>query len=203
MAWPDRTQLPYAFDAAGLQGDLAALTGLGWTSHFVKDNYQGTWDVLPLRSPAGARHPIQMIYADPSATAFADTPMLAACPAIRAALAALPFERQSVRLMRLTPGSVITTHRDHDLDAEQGRARLHIPILTNGGVDFRLNGSRVTMAPGSVWYLRLSDPHSVANHGGADRIHLVLDVVVNDHLRGLIDPENAQFRGPRGAFTQG
>ena len=32
---------------------------------------------------------------------------------------------------------------------------------------------------GSAWYLRLSDPHSVANRGADARVHLVIDAVVD------------------------
>jgi mannose-6-phosphate isomerase-like protein (cupin superfamily) len=58
--------------------------------------------------------------------------------------------------------------------------RLHIPVVTNDAVDFRLNGERVVLEAGSCWYLRLSDPHSVANRGTEDRVHLVVDAEVND-----------------------
>ena len=71
--------------------------------------------------------------------------------------------------MRLTPGSVIKEHRDHDLRFEDGTVRLHIPVVTNDCVDFRLNGLPCPMAAGSCWYLWLSDPHSVANRGPEDR----------------------------------
>ena len=51
----------------------------------------------------------------------------------------------------------------------------------------RLDRARVrcTMAAGSCWHLRLSDPHSVANGGTADRVHLVIDAAVNDWVAGL------------------
>jgi hypothetical protein len=88
--------------------------------------------------------------------------------------------------MRLTPGSVIREHSDHDLDAEGGMARVHIQITSNPGVEFELNRLRVVMAPGEAWYLRLSDPHRVANRGGSDRVHLVADLVVNDWLTDLL-----------------
>jgi hypothetical protein len=42
------------------------------------------------------------------------------------------------------------------------------------------------MAPGSVWYLRLSDPHQVANRGETDRVHLVLDATVNPWLARML-----------------
>jgi hypothetical protein len=43
--------------------------------------------------------------------------------------------------------------------------RILIPVVTNEGIDFRLNGTRVVMPAGSRWHLRLCDPHSVANRG--------------------------------------
>jgi hypothetical protein len=43
------------------------------------------------------------------------------------------------------------------------------------------------MAAGSAWYLRLSDPHIVYNRGTADRVHLVIDAVVNKWLRAVLD----------------
>jgi len=59
--------------------------------------------------------------------------------------------------------------------------------VTNDGVDFRLNGLRCIMPAGSSWYFRLSDPHSVANRGAADRVHLVIDAVVNGWVGALFE----------------
>lgn len=183
---PDRLHLPLRFDAGAMRRDLDRFGDDGWVEHFVKQNYDGDWSVLPLRAPEGAVHPIKMIYSDPAAERYVDTPLLDAMPAMRAAFAALDCPLQATRLMRLGPGSVIKPHRDHDLSFEQGMVRLHIPVATNPGVDFRLNGERVTMEAGSCWYLRLSDPHSVANRGPDARIHLVVDAAVNDWLAELI-----------------
>jgi hypothetical protein len=94
---------------------------------------------------------------------------------------------QAARLMRLAPGSIIKEHHDNDLSFERGTVRIHIPVVTNDGVDFRLNGERCTMAAGSSWYLRLFDPHSVANRGASDRVHLVIDAVVNDWVAALFE----------------
>jgi len=180
---PDRLRLPFNFDPCLLVRDLRSLTSVEWIDHFVKQNYDGHWSALPLRAQAGATHPIMMVYSNPTATAFEDAPLLARMPYIRQALKELACPVQCVRLMRLAPGSVIKEHRDDDLAVEFGTARLHIPITTNPDVDFRLNGTRIVMEPGSVWYLRLSDPHSVANRGDDDRVHLVIDAVANDWLK--------------------
>ena len=179
---PDRLRLKLRFDPRRLAEDLDRLRDVSWTEHFVKQNYDGDWSAIALRAKAGATHPIMMICSDPTATAFADTPLLAGTPYFREALAAFACPLRAVRLMRLAPGSIIKEHRDDDLSFEQGTVRLHVPVITNPEVEFRLNGSRVVMAAGSAWYLRLSDPHSVANRGRTDRVHLVIDAVANDWL---------------------
>lgn len=187
LQFPDRLRLSLRFDPGRLADDLERLRGVGWTDHFVKQNYDGAWSAIPLRAPAGATHPIMMIYSDPSAKAFEDTSLLALAPYFREVLAAFECPLQAVRLMRLGPGSVIKEHRDDDLAFEHGAVRLHVPITTNPAVEFLLNGSRVVMAPGSAWYLRLSDPHSVSNTGLADRVHLVIDALADDWLSSLLD----------------
>jgi Aspartyl/Asparaginyl beta-hydroxylase len=184
--FPDRLRLPLRFDPARLERDLARLRAAAWTRHFVTRNYAGDWSAIPLRGPAGETHPIRMIYADPTASAFEDGPALSATPYFRAVLAAFACPLQSVRLMRLTPGSRIQTHSDYDLDFESGTIRIHVPVVTNPGVEFRLNGAPVPLAAGSAWYLRLSDPHSVDNRGDADRVHLVIDAVADDWARDLL-----------------
>jgi len=169
-----------------MQADVRNIEDGAWIRHFVTQNYDGAWTVLALRAAASAVHPIQTIYSDPGCATYVDTPLLAACPAVAAALARFECPLESVRLMRLGAGSAIKTHRDHDLDVEHGRARLHVPIATNAKVDFRLNGTRVVLAEGECWYLRLSDPHSVRNGGDRDRVHLVVDTVVDAWLRELL-----------------
>ena len=187
MPLPDRLRLPFTFDAALLMRDLQSLKTVGWTEHFVKQNYEGDWSVIPLRGTAGATHPVMMIYSDPRATEFEDTPMLQACPYFRAVLDTFKCPLLAVRLMRLMPGSRIKEHRDHDLDVEDGTARIHIPVVTNADVIFHLNRSRVVMDAGSAWYLRLSDPHSVENNGSSERVHMVIDASVNGWVRTVFD----------------
>jgi hypothetical protein len=183
----ESAKLPFSFDPKALQQDLARLEHADWIDHFVAQNYEGSWTVIPLRGPSNADHPVMMIYSDPKCTNFADTPYLNACPNMRQALASFHCPVNAVRLMRLTPGSVIKEHTDYDLSLEDGSARLHIPITTNPDIEFRLNGRLVEMGEGECWYLRLSDPHSVVNGSDEDRTHLVIDVTANKWLTDLID----------------
>lgn len=182
---PDRVRLPFAFDVDRLRADLQVVDR-DWIDHLVRQNYEGNWSVLPLRHAAGATHPVMMIYADPTATELVDGPLLAQTPYFREVLAQFRCPLHAVRLMRLTPGSVIKPHRDHDLAAEWGAARIHIPITTNPDVEFLLNGTPLAMAPGEAWYLRLADEHAVANRGATDRVHLVIDCIVDDWLAAML-----------------
>jgi hypothetical protein len=185
--FPDRLCLPFRFDPARLARDLGSLSSSAWVRHYVRNNYEGDWSVIPLRAPAGERHPVRMIGADPSCQNFVDTALLDACPYFREVIATFRAPLRAVRLMRLTAGSVIKEHEDVALSFEDGMVRLHIPVVTNDDVDFRLNGARVNLQAGTCWYLRLSDPHSVANRGSADRVHLVVDALANDWVGHIFE----------------
>jgi hypothetical protein len=186
MRLPDRLRLPFAFDSGALARDLAGLSALGWTRHVVRQNYEGDWGIIALRAAAGERHPVRLTCPSPLASEFADLPALTDCPHIRDVLGVFHAPLRAVRLMRLAPGSAIKEHSDLDLSFEDGTVRIHVPVLTNAKVDFRLNGSRLTMEPGSAWYLRLSDPHSVTNGGETDRVHLVIDATANDWMADML-----------------
>jgi len=105
---------------------------------------------------------------------------------VHAAIESFLCPLKAVRLLKLAAGSVIREHRDYDLGYDAGEVRIHVPVTTNPGVEFRLNDRRVTMDEGECWYLDLNLPHRVANRGATDRVHLVLDCEVNDWLRALL-----------------
>ncbi len=180
--FPDRLKMPFQFSPEKLANDLSILNSTEWTEHFVKQNYEGDWSAIPLRSPVGETHPIRMIYSDPSATEFVDTIYLKQCPYFQEILAAFKCEITSVRLMKLSAGSIIKQHSDYDLCYEDGAVRFHIPVVTNAEIEFYLNNERVILNAGECWYLRLSDPHRVNNFTKQDRVHLVVDATVNDWI---------------------
>lgn len=184
MSNSDRIQLPFLFDIHTLQSEVKNLINVEWIGHFVTQNYEGSWSVIPLTAQEGVTHPIQMAAAIPGDYDFVATPFLALCPYIQSVLESFKTEKCSVRLMKLTPGSEIKEHRDYDLD--EGEVRLHIPIFTNEKVSFYVNNTLVRMKEGECWYLRLSDPHRVINEGQTDRIHLVMDLKVNDWLSQIL-----------------
>ena len=176
-------RLPLAFDPAQLQRDLERVPAATWMAHFNTQVYEGDWSGVALRSVRGAA---LQLYPDPTATGnFADTDLLAGCPYFKHVLATFHCELESVRLLKLRAGSVIREHRDYRLALEDGVLRIHVPITTNPGVEFYLSGETVVMQPGEAWYLNFNLPHRVENHGDTDRVHLVIDGVVNDWVQDL------------------
>ncbi|MGB8509809.1 MAG: aspartyl/asparaginyl beta-hydroxylase domain-containing protein [Pyrinomonadaceae bacterium] len=179
-------KLPLSFDAAGLKSDLARLAPDEWTPHFNKSYYEGEWSGVALRSIGGVAG---QIYPDPTRNDFADTPVLARLPRIAETLEAFCCPLQSVRFLKLAAGASIREHKDYNLGYEDGELRIHIPVQTNALVEFYLAGERVVMCEGESWYVNFNLPHRVHNRSDADRIHLVLDCVVNDWLRAQFPPE--------------
>jgi mannose-6-phosphate isomerase-like protein (cupin superfamily) len=177
-------KIDLAVNILSLRQEVLALPNT-WAPHFNTFHYEGEWTVLPLRSPGG--HQEQIIPDLMSEEFYTDTPLMGDCPAIRQFIDTFQCPVMSVRLLNLKKGAVIKEHRDHELSFEHGEARLHIPIFTNDQVEFYVQDERILMQEGDCWYINANLPHRVANHGGTDRIHLVVDCKVNDWLTELFN----------------
>jgi hypothetical protein len=177
-------RLPFTFDPSSLKTDLKEIDSAEWAPHFNEQYYEGVWSGVALRSVNGLA---TQLYADPTQKKFyADTPALGRCLHIKEALKVFQCPLETVRLLRLGPGSRIREHRDFDLGERWGVVRIHIPVQTHPDVKFFLDGERVEMCEGESWCLDLSLTHQVENNGPTDRIHLVVDCVVNEWVRTLI-----------------
>jgi quercetin dioxygenase-like cupin family protein len=181
---PDRVRLPLSFDATALAAEAVAFPTDAWVPHFNQSIYEGEWTGVALRSVGGK--PTQL-YPDPSADApFADTETLDRCPAHRQALGQFRCPLLAARLLALAPGAVIGEHRDYRLGWQDGEIRIHVPVITDPEVEFVLDGRPVQLATGEPWYLDLNLPHRVANRSAVNRIHLVVDCVVDEWLTELM-----------------
>jgi hypothetical protein len=171
-------------DLPSMQTEVAALPDR-WAPHFQRAHYDGGWSVLQLRALGGAVDEVLPFALDTrrAPAEYAATPLLAECPATARFLASLACPVMSARLLNLRCGAVIKPHRDAELAFEKGEARLHVPIVTNPGVEFVIDDERVVMEAGTCWYINANLTHRVANQGDTDRIHLVVDCGVNDWLR--------------------
>jgi len=190
---PPTLKLPFSFDPVKLKVDAAGLGPNEWVAHFNTGVYEGDWDGVALRSRGGVS---AKLYPDPMSTApYADNQVLSRCPYIQEVLRTFHCSFTAARILRLRPGAKIREHRDYNLGFEDGVIRVHIPIQTAPGVAFFLDGKLVAMEEGEAWYLNLYLPHRVQNDSSTDRLHLVLDCVVNDWLTGLFPVSESRPSG--------
>lgn len=182
---PQSSRLGLPVPVAALQADVSQLMARGWVPHVNRNDYEGAWDVLPLRClrQHATAHPILQGFAlNGDAGDWNDLPVLEGCPGIRQLLDRLQCPVRSVRLMRLHPGASIRPHRDHGLHLGGGEARLHAPVWTNPDVHFVVAGQEVPMREGELWYFNADEEHEVVNHSRTARTHLVMDCGANPWL---------------------
>ena len=112
-------------------------------------------------------------------------------------LAKIPSTFERVRFMKIKANSGIGKHSDRidkDFGIEDGNIiRIHVPIRTNDQVEFYLweGKEKLTnyLEVGHYYYVDVRAPHAVRNSSDVDRIHLVIDVYVNEEIRKLLGIE--------------
>jgi hypothetical protein len=126
-----------------------------------------------------------------------DTPLYNNFPEVRMLLSMFDdTEIHRVRFMKLTPNNGELTRHTDQVDDDSGGslgklARLHFPIKTNDKVLFTVwdcDGREqcVNMKEGECWFLDTRKPHRAINGGIEERIHLVVDVLVNEKIQELL-----------------
>lgn len=177
-------RLSCALDLASLQAEVEQLLQQQWVDHVNKKDYQGGWDVLPLRCQQQHvnAHPVLQGFAIADGDDWENLPVLQLCPTIESIFDQLQCPIKAARLMRLKAGAEIKPHRDNELSIEFGEARVHVPIHTSTAVSFIVDNKKIPMRAGELWYFNANQVHEVYNRGAEDRINLVIDCVANDWL---------------------
>jgi hypothetical protein len=182
----DRKRLNFNFDVDKMKSEYKALQ----LNSFVY------YSVIQLRAPAHLVDtslpfpPPANDYADGSWTNWMDTKELLDSPYLSKVINTFKENTDVtlVRLLRLSPNSIVKEHKDPTLGLEVQKSviRLTIPIYTNDKVSFLLNDTIVPMNPGECWYLNLTNPHKVINNGTTERVNLTIDMIPNDWVRNII-----------------
>ncbi len=101
----------------------------------------------------------------------------------------IPVKIGLVRLLKIKAGHKLPIHSDKAMfNFDKGfLCRLHIPIISSPDVHFIINDKTYILKPGNLYYADVSHKHTVVNHSQQDRIHLVIDVESNQHIKDLIN----------------
>lgn len=161
-------KLPFRFDVARLQQEVAAFPEEAWVRH--PNNLDGN-SALRLITVGGGEN-------DDVAGPMALTPHLKASPYLQQVLAHFGVVWSRSRLMRLGPGATVPMHTDINYHWHH-RVRLHIPVVTRPEVGFHCDDEVVHMAEGESWIFDNWRPHKVENRSDVTRIHLVADTTGN------------------------
>ena len=192
-------RLPLSFDTERMLAELQKVESeIQWHDHpdYTVAN-TGDWKAVALLSAesADASNPESLRYrgrgkAQPTA-------VLKLCPYLQEVLASFKTDVHRARLMNLRPGTRITEHRDYGAQRyslERGFIRVHIPLRTHADVHWKLRGKTIPMLPGEAWYLNVCQPHAVENNSSVMRVHLVLDVKVNDWMLAQFPKQPFYFK---------
>lgn len=181
----------YTYNVERLCAELEAVLQDEWPLHFNTRDFNGDWRSISLRSVSGES---KDIYAHANGT-YSNTPVLELMPYVKEILDSWQCEKEAVRLLSLAPGSVVKPHRDPGCAYHDGAFRIHIPIITNPGVQFCVEEEQLPLKAGECWYMNFSATHSIANHGSTPRVHLVMDGIRNSWTDELFTAHGYRLPG--------
>jgi len=169
-------RLPIRFSADALAQEVSRLPLSSWVAH--PSGFPGN-NAVRLVTPGG--QPTDRLEGE-----MAPTGELRACPYMMELMSELGGTWGRSRLMGLAPSAEVPLHVDSHY-YWRTHLRIHIPVITNPGVEFTCGGETVHMTPGECWVFDSFRAHEVHNRGDAHRVHLVLDTVGGRKLWELVE----------------
>jgi hypothetical protein len=182
-------RFPIRFDVERMKAELQVLQKQRWLDHYDRALADG-WTAIPLNSWDGSMDTAESQRLGTMGQ-YKRTPIVDQLPYFREILDAFQCPQGRIRVMKLLPGTIIRAHRDiYDEVACYAfdQVRLHIPIVTNDKVVFTVGGENLHLRPGRLYYVNFAKVHYVRNDGREPRLHLVMDLKVNDFLRRVFPP---------------
>jgi len=82
---------------------------------------------------------------------------------------------------KLLAGGIISPHRDSHPSFINSH-RIHIPVTTNTGVRFMIDGRPHRFEVGKAYEINNQKNHSVMNYGNEDRITFIFDYLPRSHM---------------------
>ena len=187
-------RLPRTYDVERLRQDLQVLRDVQGAPQ-PGPYHAGEWTGIALNSMGGK----DSVF--PSAAGmdhYQETENLKRTPYFKYVLDDLKCPKEVVRILFLPPGGYIKDHFDFHTSFQFGLLRLHIPIITHPDVIFMIDGQRMIWNAGELWFGDFSKVHSVKNDSPLVRVHMVIDVQINDFVLGLFPEDYVARRSAEG-----
>lgn len=187
-------RLPMTYDVDLLRRDLEALKSIAQAPQ-PGPYHAGEWTGIALYSMGGKQT------AMPSSAGlekYKETEALQHAPYFKKLLDELKCPKEVVRILTLPPGGHIKEHYDYHTNFQYGLIRLHIPIFTHPDVEFVIAKERMAWNAGELWYGDFSKVHSVKNNSPITRVHLVMDIQINDFILNLFPADFVERRKAEG-----
>ena len=194
MTRPVALRLLRDYDIPLLQRDSAALDSAKWAPVTLYNALAEGGSSAPIRPKGegvalyGKGGAADSMSPGMSMQPYAPTELLACTPYFREVLDGLECEKLSVRLLALYPEGVIGTHFDEYLGFGFGQVRFHIPIVDHVDAVFTVGSERVPWRDGELWWCDFAVPHQAYQGSSLRRVHMVLDVAVNEFVLSLFPP---------------
>ena len=116
------------------------------------------------------------------------TRLMRDCSYIKSLLDKIPGKKDRV-FMEVKPNTNVFWHYDDNetIDGADStkNARLHLPIITSEQVELMLCNQKANWREGKLYYGDFSFPHAIFNKSNINRIHLIIDVNVNEELLSM------------------
>lgn len=191
---PVAIRLPRSYDVDRLIRDLQVLRDIKAAPQ-PGPYHQGEWTGIALYSMGGK----QSVFPSAAGTEYyRETEELQRTPYFKQILDELRCPKEVVRILFLPPGGHVKDHFDFHTSFPFGLLRLHIPIITHPDVAFVIDGERVRWNAGELWYGDFSKVHSVKNDSAIVRVHMVIDVQINDFVLSLFPEDFIERRRAEG-----
>ncbi|MDF1696247.1 MAG: aspartyl/asparaginyl beta-hydroxylase domain-containing protein [Saprospiraceae bacterium] len=169
-------KLPFTFDPIQLRAEL---------SQFTKEDYYDIYNPSVTLKTLWSKQFIVPVGTPDTDIKFVPNDALKKCPHLLSIFKTFNCRVETFRIHSLDPGAHIKPHRDTGFGLEHGKVRLHIPIQTNDKVEILVEDQNIVMKEGECWYCNFHLNHEVTNGGDQPRIHLIIDCMVNDWLKGI------------------
>ena len=187
-------RLPRTYDVARLHADLAALQHIQPVAQ-PGPYHAGEWKGISLRSIGGRQDTMPSMA---GLETYQDTEALGRTPYLKEILDSIACPKEVVRILTLPPGGHIQNHFDYQTNFQFGLIRLHVPIVTHPDVEFVVADQRCHWKEGELWYADFSKFHWVKNNSPITRIHMVMDIQINDFILDLFPADFVERRRAEG-----